>query len=310
MRILIGLITGMISGATPILLAALGGAFTFYAGVFNIAMEGMMLTGAFFAVLGSYFFQSWLVGILLAILGSLCMALIFIFFAVRLHTDEFITGIALNLFAVGATTYMLRQIFNVKGVFSAPGIIAIPNLDIPLINQIPFLGQIISGQNLMVYVTMIATLLSAYLIFKTRFGLRVRAAGYNAASLDSSGVSSARMRVWSLLICGVLCGLAGAFLSLGYVRLFSENMSAGRGWISLAAIILVNGNPWGVAIISLVFGFSDGLGLLLQGYNVPSQFTAMVPYLATLIALYFYSMKLKRTPIGRAYLRKHKHEHS
>jgi ABC-type uncharacterized transport system permease subunit len=294
MRILVGLINGMISGATPILLAALGGSFTFYAGVFNIAMEGMMLTGAFFAVLGSYFFQSWLLGVLLAVLGSLALAVIFIVFAVGLHTDEFITGIALNLFAVGTTTYLLRQIFKVKGVFSAPGILAIPNLDIPLIERIPFLGQVISGQNLMVYITVLVTLLSAYLVFKTRFGLRLRAAGYNAPSLDSSGVSSARMRVWSLLLCGLLCGLAGAFLSLGYVRLFAENMSAGRGWISLAAIILVNGNPWGVAIISLVFGFSDGLGLLLQGYAIPAQFTAMVPYVATLIALYFYSVRRKK----------------
>lgn len=298
MRILLGLINGMISGATPILLAALGGSFTFYAGVFNIAMEGMMLTGAFFAVLGSYYFQSWLVGILLAVLGSLLLAVIFVIFAVGLHTDEFITGIALNLFAVGTTTYLLRQIFKVKGVYSAPGILAIPNVNIPLIEKIPFLGQILSGQNLMVYITVFATLLSAYLVFKTRFGLRLRAAGYNAPSLDSSGVSSARMRVWSLLVCGVLCGLAGAFLSLGYVRLFAENMSAGRGWISLAAIILVNGNPWGIAIISLVFGFSDGLGLLLQGYAIPAQFTAMVPYLATLIALYFYSVQRKKKSLA------------
>jgi simple sugar transport system permease protein len=297
-RILLGLINGMISGATPILLAALGGSFTFYAGVFNIAMEGMMLTGAFFAVLGSYYFQSWLVGILLAVLGSLLLAVIFVIFAVGLHTDEFITGIALNLFAVGTTTYLLRQIFKVKGVYSAPGILAIPNVNIPLIEKIPFLGQILSGQNLMVYITVFATLLSAYLVFKTRFGLRLRAAGYNSPSLDSSGVSSARMRVWSLLVCGVLCGLAGAFLSLGYVRLFAENMSAGRGWISLAAIILVNGNPWGIAIISLVFGFSDGLGLLLQGYAIPAQFTAMVPYLATLIALYFYSVQRKKKSLA------------
>jgi ABC-type uncharacterized transport system permease subunit len=97
-----------------------------------------------------------------------------------------------------------------------------------------------------------------------------------------------------LLLCGVLCGLAGAFLSLGYVVPFTENMSAGRGWISLAAIILVNGNPWGIALISLVFGFFDGLGLLLQGNNVPSQFTAMIPYLATLVALYFYSVRERR----------------
>jgi simple sugar transport system permease protein len=106
------------------------------------------------------------------------------------------------------------------------------------------------------------------------------------------------MRTWSLLICGVFCGLAGAFLSLGFVNLFTENMSAGRGWISLAAIILVNGHPLGVALISLLFGFSDGLGLFLQGYQVPAQFTAMVPYLATLIALYFYAVReRKRKPV-------------
>ncbi|HVN55510.1 MAG TPA: ABC transporter permease [Anaerolineaceae bacterium] len=294
MRVFIGLITGMISGATPILLAALGGTFTFYAGVFNIAMEGMMLAGAFCAVVGSYFFHSWLMGILFAILGSLLLALIFVLFAVVLHTDEFITGIGLNLFAVGATTYLMRQTFKVKGVFADPGIVAIPSLQIPWIKDVPVLGQILSGQNVIVYLAVLLTAWSAYTVFRTRFGLRLRAAGYNAASLDSSGVSTARMRVLSLLVCGVLCGLAGAYLSLGYVRLFAENMSAGRGWISLAAIILVNGNPWGIALISLVFGFSDGLGLLLQGYNVAPQFTAMIPYIATLIALYFFSVRQKR----------------
>jgi len=293
MNIFTGLINGMISGATPILLAALGGTFTFYAGIFNIAMEGMMLGGAFFAVLGSYYFDSWLMGIVCAILGSLLMAVIFIFFAVTLKTDEFVTGIALNLFALGATTYMLRQIFNVKGAFSNPGIVPIPSIHIPGINKIPVLGEILSGQNLIVYITILVVLISAFVIFKTRFGLRLRAAGYNAPSLDSSGVPSAKIRVWSLIICGVLCGLAGAYLSLGYVTLFSENMSAGRGWISLAAVILVNGNPWGIALISLLFGFTDGLGLLLQQY-MPSQFTSMVPYVATLIALYFYSIQARK----------------
>ena len=297
MRILVGLFTGMISGATPILLAALGGTLTFYAGVFNIAMEGMMLAGAFFAVLGSYFFHSWLMGVLLALLGSLFLAVIFIFFAVILHTDEFVTGIALNLFALGATTYLLRRIFQVKGVFASPGIQPIPSIHIPVLEKIPLLGPILSGQNLVVYLTVLATLLSVYLVFGTRFGLRLRAAGYNAASLETSGVSPVWVRSVSLLLCGVLCGLAGAFLSLGYVVLFTENMSAGRGWISLAVIILVNGNPWGIALISLVFGFFDGLGLFLQGNNVPAQFTAMIPYMATLIALYFYSVRGRR--IGR-----------
>jgi len=130
-------------------------------------------------------------------------------------------------------------------------------------------------------------------IYKTRFGLRLRAAGYNASSLDTSGVKTSTIRIWSLVICGVLCGLAGAYLSLGYVTLFSENMSAGRGWISLAAVILVNGNPWGIALISLLFGFMDGLGLLLQQF-LPAQFTGMVPYLATLISLYFYSIQKRK----------------
>jgi ABC-type uncharacterized transport system permease subunit len=293
MNVLTGLITGMITGATPILLAALGGSFTYFAGVFNIAMEGMMLTGAFFAVWGSYTFHSWFIGILLAILGSLVMALIFILFAVFLKTDEFITGIALNLFAAGATVYLLRQIFDVKGAFSNPGIVPIPAVNIPIIERIPFFGAILSGQNLIVYVAVLATFLCNYLIFHTTFGLRLRAAGYQAACLESSGVQPWKMRTASLLLCGLLCGLAGAYISLGYVNLFVENMSAGKGWIALAAIILVAGKPWGIALISLVFGFFDGLGLFLQGTGVAPQFTAMVPYIATLVALYFYSTRKK-----------------
>jgi general nucleoside transport system permease protein len=293
MRMFVGLINGMIAGATPILLAALGGTLTYYAGIFNIAMEGMMLGGAFFAVLGSYYFQSWVMGVLAAIVGALLMALIFIYFSVVLGTDEFVTGIGLNLFALGATTYMLRQIFSVKGAFAGPGIISVPRIDIPWVKDIPVLGGILSGQNLIIYLAGLATVLTAFLVFKTRFGLRLRAAGYNADCLDTSGVKTARIRIWSLLLCGVLCGLAGAYLSLGYVTLFSENMSAGRGWISLAAVILVNGNPWGIALISLLFGFSDGLGLLFQRV-MPSQFASMVPYVATLVALYFYSIRAKK----------------
>ncbi len=291
MNILIGLITGMISGATPILLAALGGTLTFYAGIFNIAMEGMMLMAAFFAVLGSFALHSWVLGLLLAVGGAMILALIFIFFSVVLNTDEFVTGIALNLFALGSTTYLLRQIFKVKGVFTSKAIVSVPNIRIPLIDKIPFLGPILSGRNLIVYLAVLATVFCWYLVFRTRFGLRLRAAGYNSNSLDSSGVRTSRMRIVSLLLCAVFCGLAGAYLSLGYVTLFAENMTAGRGWISLAAIILVDGHPFGIALISLLFGFFDGLGLFLQSYGVSSQFTSMVPYIATLGALYVYARR-------------------
>ncbi len=293
MNIWIGLFNGMISGAVPILLAGLGGALTYYAGVFNIAMEGMMLMGAFCAVLGSYFFQSWAIGIGAALAGSLALSIIFIIFAVYLKTDEFLTGIALNLFAVGATTYFLREIFSVKGGFADPAIIAIPRLSLPFLADIPFIGRIISGQNLIVYLSIFITAFTAYLVFKSRFGLRLRAAGYNPDCLNASGVSADSVRKTSLLLCGLLCGLAGAFLSLGYVRLFSENMSAGRGWISLAAVIFVKGNPWGIALVSLLFGFTDGFGLFMQQFGVPSQFTGMLPYFATIVALFFYSRSEK-----------------
>lgn len=291
MNIWIGLVNGMISGAVPILLAGLGGALTYYAGVFNIAMEGMLLMGAFCAVLGSYFFQSWEIGIMAAMAGALILSIFFIIFAVYLKTDEFLTGIALNLFAVGATTYFLREIFSVKGGFADPAIIAIPRLVLPILKDIPILGRIISGQNLIIYLSILITALLAYLVFNTRFGLHLRAAGYNPDCLNASGVSADKVRVVSLLLCGLLCGLGGAFLSLGYVRLFSENMSAGRGWISLAAVIFVKGNPWGIAFISLLFGFTDGFGLFMQRFGVPSQFTGMLPYLATIVALFFYSRK-------------------
>jgi general nucleoside transport system permease protein len=293
MNILIGLINGMIASAVPILLAALGGSLTFYAGIFNIAMEGMMLSGAFFAVLGSYYFHSWPMGILFGILGALIMALIFILFSVVLKMDEFITGIGLNLFALGLTTYLLQVIFDVRGMFSSPDIVPVPNLNFPLTSQIPVIGEILSGQNLIAYLAVIATILVNYLVFKTRFGLRLRAAGYNRTCLDTSGVSANRIRVWSLILCAVLCGLAGTFLSLGVVTGFTKGMSAGKGWISLAAVILVSGNPTGIALISLLFGFMDGLGLFLQR-SLPSQFTSMVPYVATLVALFIYSVRQKK----------------
>ena len=297
MNVLIGLINGMIVSATPILLSALGGSLTYYAGIFNIAMEGMMLNGAFFAVIGSYYFHSWVMGILFAIVGAILMALVFILFSVVLKMDEFITGIGLNLFALGLTTYLLQQVFHVRGMFSNPEIVPVPALTIPLVKDIPILGSILSGQNLLIYLTVIAVFAVRYLVFKTRFGLRLRAAGYNRTCLDTSGVSANRIRIWSLILCAVLCGLAGAFLSLGVVTGFTKNMSAGKGWISLAAVILVSGNPSGVALISLLFGFTDGLGLFMQK-SLPSQFTSMVPYVATLVALFFYSIKKKKKQLA------------
>jgi ABC-type uncharacterized transport system permease subunit len=288
-HLMVEMIRSSILSATPVLLAGLGGAYTYYADVFNIAMEGMMLIGAFTAVAGSYSSGSWAVGVLSGIAGGLAAALIFAFFVVSLKTDEFVTGTALNMLALGGTTYSLRQLFHVKGAFMSPAIQSIPRWNIPLVSEIPCLGPILSGHPFIVYIGILLAFFVEWHIFNTRFGLRLRAVGEDATAVDSVGVSSDRIKAQAIMASGVLCGLAGAYLSLGYVTLFAENMSNGRGWIALAVIILTRGRPMGLLLMSLVFGFFDGLGLSLQGTMIPPQFTQMVPYVVTIVALYFYS---------------------
>ena len=289
-----GIVSGTISGTTPILLAALGGMYTYHAGIFNIAMEGMMLAGAFGAVAGAYFAGSWLVGVAAAIGASMILALIFMLFVIVLRTDEFVTGIALNLGTVGATTFLLRRVFHVAGAFSGEAgrpIPGVPRIRFGFLDGVPVVRALLSGHTLLEWFAVVATVGSVFLVRDTRFGLRLCSTGFSAASVDASGVSTRRIRVEALVLCGVLCGLAGAFLSIGYLQLFGENMSNGRGWIALAAIVLVRGRPGAIAAMSLLFGLANSVGLKAQGLHIPSPFTDMLPYLATLVALYAYARR-------------------
>ncbi len=301
-----GVLSGSISATTPIVLAALGGMYTYYAGIFNIAMEGMMLSGAFGAVAGSYFGHSWVFGVLGGIGASMVLALLYIGFVIVLGTDEFVTGIALNLGAVGATTFLLRKMFHVAGaISSSPDTFfeGVPKVNLHVLDSVPFLRAILSGHTLLDWAAVVAIGVSAFVVSRTRYGLRLRAAGYNAPSLEASGVSTKRVRVTAVVLCGVLCGLAGAFLSIGYLQVFGENMSNGRGWIALAAIVLVRGRPSGVALICLMFGVAASIGLRAQSLHVPPQFTDMLPYLATLVALFVYAQRQRRgrrRPLGAA----------
>jgi general nucleoside transport system permease protein len=296
-RSLDGLVSGTITSTAPILLAALGGMYTYYAGIFNIAMEGMMLAGAYGAVVGSYYGQHWTIGLLGGIGGSMLLALLYLAFVVGLGVDEFVTGIALNLAAVGITTFLLRRMFNVAGAFSGTAdqpIARVPKIRFGFLDRVPVLRALFSGQSVLVWLCGVAVAVSAAIVFRTRYGLRLRAAGYNAASLDASGVSTKRTRAVAVLACGLLCGLAGAFLSIDYTVGFGEGMSAGRGWIALAAIVLVAGRPYGVAAICLLFGLAGSIGLKLQGLHIAPQFTEMLRYVATLVALYVYAQRRKR----------------
>ncbi|OQX28563.1 MAG: ABC transporter permease [Spirochaeta sp. LUC14_002_19_P3] len=279
------IINASLLAATPILLAALGGLYTYHLNVFNIALEGMMLLGAFLGVLGSYLSGTWVIGLIFGALGALGAGAVFAFFAVYLKTDEFVTGIAINMLSLGGSTYALRQMFHVKGAFIHPDIQSLPLWNLPFFGKLPWLSFAALGLTALVWIH----------LYRTPFGLRLRAAGEDARAADSAGLNTARLKIRALLLSGALCGLSGVFLSLGYVTLFAENMSNGRGWIALAVIILVRGNPLNALLMALFFGFFDGLGLSLQKVNIPSQFTQMLPYLAALAALYFYSRTKRKT---------------
>ncbi|MBE3575123.1 MAG: ABC transporter permease [Firmicutes bacterium] len=299
MHLALALISAAFGAATPIILASLGGLFTFHANTFNIAMEGMMLVGAFFAVVGSYFFHSWLAGLFLGVAAAFLVSILFAVFSVTLRCDEFVTGIAINMVALGGTTFLLRLLFNVKGAFVSDQIVALPRVHFAWLSAIPVVGPLFDGQSFLVYLSWLLVAVVSYFLYHTRFGLQLRATGEHAETAASVGINPARYKIGAALLSGVLSGLGGVYLSLGYVTLFTENMTNGRGFIALAAIILTRGSPAGVLLISLVFGFCDGLGLVLQNASIPPQFTHMLPYLATLVALYVYNANWKHKQ-GRA----------
>jgi ABC-type uncharacterized transport system permease subunit len=270
---------------TPILLAALGGGICERAGVFNIALEGFMLTGAFAAVVGSYFLGSAYLGAAAAILAGISMGLIFAEFNLRRGGDPIVVSIAINILAAGITAYFLRAIFDAAGAFSHPAIVGFGPIDIPLLSDIPVIGLVFSGQPVLFYVALAAVFVLHIFFARHRLGLRIRAAGENPVALRAGGVDPQRVQLWALVLCGALCGLAGAQLSIANVSLFVEDMSAGRGWIAVVAVLLTRGRPLPLLFIALLFGAVDSLSFRVQGLGMPQQFTDMMPYLATLVVL-------------------------
>lgn len=280
------LIQHTIRTATPLILAALGGLLTEHAGILNIGMEGMILLGSFFGVLGSYFLGSSLGGVLLAAFVGLLLGLLFALFVIDLRSDEFIVGIAINMFAGGLTVFLLRSIFGVKGAFSSPDIVPLPVIRIPGLENINFLNIVFNNHSIFVYISWLLVALVYIFLYKTPYGSWVRASGEYPEALETAGVSPKKMKYISSIACGIFCGVAGSHLSLGYLTLFTENMSADRGFIALAAIIFGRANPIKTFAAALMFGFFDALGIRMQVIGIPSQFTQMIPYLATVIALF------------------------
>ena len=284
----IGLLQSTLRAATPVVLAGLGVLMTDHVGILNLGVEGMMLSGAFFAVLGSCFLGSWIGGIALAIAVGLLLGLFYGLFVIKFKSDEYIIGLALNIFAGALTVFLLRTIFGVAGAFSgseALPIHALPVIEIPILKSIPVLGELFSGNTLLVYISWLMVILSYIVIYRTPLGFWMRAAGENPEALRAAGKNPEKMKYLASILCGIFAGLAGAHLSLGYLTMFTENMSASRGFIAVACVIFGGSNPLLVFLAALLFGFIDDLGVRVQSFNISSNLTSLAPYLATVIIM-------------------------
>lgn len=285
MEALISVLHGTIRMATPIALVALGGVFTHRAGVLNIAMEGMMLMGAFAGVIASYLTGSILAAILAAVVVAVLFSLILSFFGVTLKGNLIVTGLAVNILALGTTSYILQVVFNRRGVFSDKAIVGINPIHIPGIDVIPIVGPVLNDHTPLVYFSFIALILVSLIIYKTKYGIYVRTVGENVEAARSVGIKVNLIQYSSLIISGVFCGLAGVSLSLENLSMFVENMTNGRGFIALAAIFCGKGTPVGAFIFSLLFGLADAVQMRLQSFNIPGAFVQMIPFIFIIVVL-------------------------
>lgn len=272
-------------GITPILLAALAGTLSERVGLFNIALDGQMLVGAFAAVAGSHFTGTLSGGIAAAVLATVAFSALLAFGSAVLRGNDIVIGISLNLLAAGLTSFLLRVLFGVSGTFSDSSMAGLPRLHVPGVAALPVLGRALGEQNALVYLSWLLVLLTAVFLDRTPWGLRLRGIGEQFDAAVTLGTKAVRYRIVVTLVGGALCGLAGLQLSLGSLTLFSENMTAGRGWIAVAAVMLGRARPLAVAAACLLFGLSDALGLRLQGEGLPNQITDSAPYVVTLVAL-------------------------
>jgi simple sugar transport system permease protein len=278
------LVASTLIWATPLTFASIGGMFSERSGVVNIGLEGMMLGGAFFACLGADKFNSWGMGVLTAMVAGAGFALLHAFFAIHLRADQIVGGTAINFLALGVTGYFFIQIYGENGT---PGDLPrIPNISIPGIKDVTFIGQAFGDLNLMIWLSFVLLIVAYVVMFKTPVGLRIRAAGEHPRAAETVGISVYLVRYLSVMVSGILASLGGAYLAIGFVGSFVENMTAGRGFIALAALIFGNWRPLGAFAAAVLFGASTALSFRLATYSDSAAvlFQAL-PYVLTLIAV-------------------------
>lgn len=290
----VSLIYATFRSATPIIYAALCAAITQQADILNIGTEGIMLTGAFVAVAISFISGSWILAVLVAMIAGFAMAMIMAIGHIRYKAEICAIGMGINMFAIAITKFLLNSILGQSGTFSDPAIVSIPRVNIPFLKNIPVLDAIFNNWCITEWFVIVLIMVIAFVFYKTVWGLRLRAVGQFAMAAQTAGINVNAMKYQAIAISGLIGGLAGAHLSLGYSTMFTENMTNSRGFMGVAAMYFGGANPVLTAIGCLVFGFADSLGARLQAYGVPSQFVLLMPYVVT-VAVLAISMASKKS---------------
>jgi simple sugar transport system permease protein len=277
------LAAAMLRFATPLIFAALGGVISERSGVVNIGLEGMMLVGAFFGIYGADLTNGWIGGLLIGMLAGGLLALLHAVFAVSLRSDQIVSGFAINFIALGTTGYIFLYHYGDEG--TPDGLPQIPDVTLP-IDWIPFFGPALDNLNLLVWVALILVWVVWLFVFRTPTGLRLRSVGENPRAAATVGISVYKTRYWAVIASGVLAAMGGAFLSIGFVHSFNQNMTAGRGFIALAVVIVGKWRPGAALAAALMFGFSQALAQRLPVFSESSgTLLQALPYVVTLIAV-------------------------
>lgn len=273
----------VIRSTTPILFATLGAVVASRAGAINIGIEGTMITGALMGVIFSAYTQNVWIGLLAAVLSGVLVSMLLGYFALKLKTNIVLTGIAINILAAGGTVFLLTELTGDKGISTSLNSLVLPNVNIPVVSSIPVIGSILSGHNVLTYVAIVCIVLMHILFNNMSLGLRIKAVGESPEAAESVGIDVFKIKFIALIISGIFAALGGAFLSMGYVSWFSSGMTAGRGFIALAARAIAGNTSLGSLFASLLFGFADTLSNYLQAFPIPVEFIHMTPYLVTII---------------------------
>lgn len=281
----------------PILFAALGAVIADKAGVCNIGLEGIMMITALFGTLTSYWTQSWVVGVLCAIIVGVALGMMMGFFYLKLKTDIILAGIAVNMLGSGGTIFLLYMFTGMRGNTGSlvSTNILIPTVEIPVISSIPILGDILSGHSVLTYVAFLLVFLLWVLLYKTSLGLNIRAVGENPNAASSVGVSVKKIKYIAIALSGALAGLGGAFMSMYYSQGWNSGMVAGRGFIALAAQAMGRSEPVGTMLSSLLFGLAQALRTKVSGLQgVSSYLVSLIPYVVTVLGLVLYAYSTMR----------------